>query len=79
MIAGGCAHTAAGLACGAVIGRVGMGTRVLAEIDSGRDFPDVAQLGDARHIRVRGLEYSGSTLRDVTYAYGLVEIAAKKR
>jgi len=60
VIAGGCAHIATGLACGAVIGRIGMGTRVLAEIDSGRDFPDVAQLGDARHIRVRGLEYSGA-------------------
>jgi len=77
VIAGGCARTVP-LVCGAVIGRAAP-PRVLAEIDTGRDYPDVAQIGDPRHIRIRGLELRGSILRDATFAYGLVDVAREKR
>jgi sulfatase modifying factor 1 len=78
IIAGGCARVGAGLRCGAVIGRAGASPKVLAEIDTGLDYADVLSGGDPRHVRVRGLELRGSLLRDVTYAYGAVDVAAKK-
>src|SRR5439155_25967830 len=52
IIAGGCARVAAGLRCGAVIGRAGASPKVLAEIDTGLDYPDVLGGGDSRHVRV---------------------------
>ncbi len=79
VIAGGCARVRGVLDCGAVVGRVSPAPKVLAEIPTGLDFPDVAQNGDARHLRIRGLELRGGFLRDVIYTYGLVDVAEKKR
>jgi hypothetical protein len=81
VIAGGCGRAPEGLRCGAVIGRIGSGavpSKVLVEIPTGLDFPDVAQFGSPSHLRVRGLELRGGFLRDITYAYGLVDVAEKK-
>jgi hypothetical protein len=77
VIAGGCQFLPVGLKCGAVIGRVGDTPQIVAEIDTGLDYPEIAQHGDARHLRVRGLEPRGGFLRDVTYAYGIVEVGAR--
>ena len=79
VIAGGCGRVQGVLDCGAVVGRGGPSPRVLAEIPTGLDFPDVQQNGDARHLRIRGLELRGGFLRDVIYTYGIVDVAEKKR
>ena len=42
-------------------------------------LPDVARIGDARHLRIRGLDPSGTFGRDITYVYGRVEISRVSR
>ncbi len=51
----------------------------LLEIDSGHVAADVAQFGEARHLRMRGLDTYGTFLREITYAYGRVELGETKR
>lgn len=46
---------------------------------SGRDVPELARNGDARHLRFRALDTRGVFSRDVTYVYGRVEIGDVKR
>ena len=88
VIAGGCAFLNEGIRCGAVVGRLGGAgassdaggaPKILAEVDTGLDYPTVATLLDARHLRMRGLEPRGSFAHDVTYAYGVVEVSPKRQ
>jgi len=70
-------------ACGVLVGRApqlpGAEPVVLASIDSGRDAAEVVLFGDARHLRMRGLDLKGSFLREILYAYGRVDIGPMKR
>ncbi|MEA2752283.1 MAG: hypothetical protein QOI41_6426, partial [Myxococcales bacterium] len=50
-----------------------------ADIGQASALPDVARIGDARHLRIRGLDPAGTFGRDVTYVYGRVEISAISR
>ncbi|WP_394834018.1 SUMF1/EgtB/PvdO family nonheme iron enzyme [Pendulispora rubella] len=69
--------------CGVMIGRVppspGAEPVVLTSIDSGRDAAEVVLFGDARHLRMRGLDLKGSFLREILYAYGRVDVGPVKR
>jgi formylglycine-generating enzyme required for sulfatase activity len=76
----GCA--AAPKACAVVVGRGGgsdAGVDVLATAPSGRDLPEVARVGDPRHLRMRALDTFGIFGRDITYQYGRVEVGDPKR
>ena len=69
-----------GARCGVVIARVGRAEpAILADIDSGHEAADVAQFGEPRHLRMRGLDVQGAFLREISYAYGRVDVAAMKR
>ena len=69
--------------CGVMIGRApptpGAEPVVLTSIDSGRDAAEVVLFGDARHLRMRGLDLKGSFLREILYAYGRVDVGPMKR
>ena len=78
VIAGGCAFLTEGIKCGAIVGRLGATPKILAVVDTGLDYPTVATLLDARHVRMRGLEPRGAFVHDVTYAYGLVDVGPQK-
>jgi hypothetical protein len=52
---------------------------VVASASSGKDLPELARNGDARHLRIRALDARGVFSRDITYVYGRVEIADPKR
>ncbi len=47
---------------------------VVASVEAGTLLPNVVQLGDARHIRLRGLDSRGTFGRDLTYVYGRVAV-----
>jgi hypothetical protein len=51
----------------------------LAQINTGFDAAEVAEVGDARHMRLKGIDATSAYLRDFTYAYGRVELGALKR
>jgi hypothetical protein len=40
---------------------------------------EMAQLGDARHIRTRGNGPRGAYTREITYAYGAIELGPARR
>jgi formylglycine-generating enzyme len=61
--------------CALVVAR---GTQVLASVGTGYGPPEVARVGDARHLRIRYLEPRGMVGRDVTYSLGRVEIGEPK-
>ncbi len=68
--------------CSLAVGRTFEGrAQVLASADVGHrsPLPDVARVGDARHLRIRGLDPAGTFGRDITYVYGRVEIARMNR
>ena len=68
--------------CALAVGRILEGRATLvssADIGQASALPDVARVGDARHLRIRGLDPSGTFGRDVTYVYGRVEISAISR
>ena len=72
-------------ACALVVGRplgggsADAGVSVLASTPTGRDLPEVARVGDPRHLRMRALDTLGIFGRDITYVYGRVEIGEPKR
>jgi hypothetical protein len=49
------------------------------EVGHGSPPPDLARVGDARHLRFRGLDPSGTFGRDLTYVYGRVEVGNVNR
>ncbi|MDB4941856.1 MAG: Serine/threonine kinase [Labilithrix sp.] len=72
----GCTSASAS-SCSIAVGRSIEGAATLvgtADVGHAMALPDVARVGDARHLRVRGLDPSGTFGRDLTYVYGRVEI-----
>jgi len=68
--------------CSLAVGRTQGGrAQVLATADVGHraPLPDLARIGDARHLRIRGLDPAGTFGRDITYVYGRVEVSAMSR
>lgn len=52
---------------------------VLAAATSGKDLPEIARNGEPRRLRLRALDSRGVFSREITYAYGRVEIGEIKR
>ena len=68
--------------CGLVVARPGGDAgagEVLASVATGKELAEVARNGDARHVRLRALDVRGVYSRDITYAYGRVDLGAAKR
>jgi hypothetical protein len=68
--------------CALAVGRTLDGVAALvasADVGHAMALPDVARVGDARHLRIRGLDPQGTFGRDITYVYGRVQISAVNR
>jgi sulfatase modifying factor 1 len=87
VIASGCRKDFPRPRCGVIVERMGTnedaaepqaGTS-LAQIDTGFEAAEVAEVGDARHMRLKGVDETSAYLRDFTYAYGRVEMGGIKR
>lgn len=66
--------------CELLVGRAQGGKRsIVARMDGGRSIPDLARIGDARHLRMRGLDARGTFSREITYVYGRVELGDSRR
>ncbi|HSO31511.1 MAG TPA: SUMF1/EgtB/PvdO family nonheme iron enzyme [Labilithrix sp.] len=68
--------------CALGVGRMLEGAAALvasADVGHAMALPDVARVGDARHLRIRGLDPAGTFGRDITYVYGRVQISAISR
>jgi len=68
--------------CALAVGRMPEGAASLvasADLGHAVALPDVARVGDARHLRIRGLDPAGTFGRDITYVYGRVQISAISR
>jgi len=77
----GCNRTGAPT-CSLAVGRLDNGRPTLvatAEAGHGTAMPDLARIGDARHLRIRGLDPAGTFGRDITYVYGRIEIGTVSR
>jgi hypothetical protein len=85
VIASGCAKDLPHARCGVIVGRVFADADAapaavsLAQIDTGFEAAEVAEVGDARHMRLKGVDATSAYLRDFTYAYGRVAMGAIKR
>lgn len=81
-VASGCAEFQKGrpIGCALVVFRPeGERDRVLTGVGVDVGISEMAVAGEARHIRVRGLRSKGGLYaRDITYAYGQVEIGEEK-
>ncbi len=54
---------------------IGDRAETLAQIDSGREIPEVVLVeGMDRRIRVRGADMRGQFFREVVFSYGRVEV-----
>jgi len=80
VIATGCAGAGQ---CGVIVGRAPTGrggqASSLAEMDSALVPGEVVQLGEARHLRMRGLDVRGAFLREFTYSYGRIDKGELRR
>ncbi|MBX3190621.1 MAG: SUMF1/EgtB/PvdO family nonheme iron enzyme [Labilithrix sp.] len=68
--------------CSVAVGRAGEGRAVLlasASAGNASPLPDLARVGDARHLRIRALDPAGTFGRDISYVYGRVAISEMKR
>ena len=87
VIGTGCARGATRPRCGVVIARVGAagdagaGPSVteLVHVDNGFEAAEIAEVGDPRHLRFRGVDPRSAYLRDFTYSYGRIELGDIKR
>jgi hypothetical protein len=52
---------------------------VLATVDTGFEAAEVAEAGEAKHLRLKGRDATSAFLRDFTYAYGLIELGDVRR
>jgi hypothetical protein len=78
VVAIGCA--VAPKACGLVVGRdADGGAAILTSVLAGRDPPELARVGDPRHLRIRSLDAQGVFGRDITYLFGRIEVGDPKR
>lgn len=84
VIAGGC-NGASPRVCALVVGREddrgddGVSHVVLAKFTAGRDPAEISRLTDLRHLRFRALDHIGIVSRDITYAYGRIELGPPRR
>lgn len=86
VVASGCARDAPRRRCGLLVGRTlaategaasddgGASIRVLMHADTGFEAAEVAEVGDARRLRLKGLDATSAYLRDFTYSFGRIEL-----
>jgi hypothetical protein len=90
VVASGCATETPRPRCGLIVGRAQAGedatadgaatsVRVLLHVDTGYEAAEVAEAGEAKHLRFKGLDATSAYLRDFTYAYGRIELADERR
>jgi formylglycine-generating enzyme len=86
VVASGCVKEALGSRCGLVVGRAGSpwdseppAVDVLASVDSGFEAAEVAEVGDARHLRLKARDSKSAYLQDFTYSFGRVEMGPVQR
>lgn len=69
--------------CALVVGRpapdAGAGGEPLTSAAIGAHPPEISRNGSARHLRVRTLDARGAVHRDLTYAYGRVELSEPRK
>ena len=81
-LAGGCVGHDPDARCALAVSRTLTSTAgehldVLAEIDTGREIPEVVLVeGMDRRIRVRGADLKGQFFREIIYSYGRIEVRA---
>jgi formylglycine-generating enzyme len=75
-LAGGCLGRDPNARCALGVSRaVAEGGETLAQIDTGREIPEVVLVeGRERRIRVRGLDLHGHFFREVVFNYGAVDV-----
>jgi len=89
VVGSGCARDLPHPRCGLIVGRASGDElaeagdagppHVLATIDTGFEASEVAEAGEARHLRLKGSDATSAFLRDFTYAYGLIELGDVRR
>ncbi len=85
VVVSGCSAAGATRACAVVVTRPAKAgadagaSNVLVSTITGRDPPEVAKLGDPRHLRIRSLDQRGTFSREVTYIYGRIDLGEPKR
>ncbi len=91
VVASGCAKDFPRPRCGILVGRSlttgadaaspdgGAPVRVLMSSDTGFEAAEVAEAGEAKHLRFKGQDGTSAYLRDFTYSYGRIELAAVRR
>jgi len=87
VVASGCAKDVPHPRCGLVVGRVhaaqdpdaAPNADALSQIETGFEAAEVAEVGDARHMRFKGVDAKSGYLRDFTYSYGRIEMGAIQR
>jgi len=52
---------------------------ILLQVDTGFEAAEVAEVGDAKHMRFKGLDAKSAYLRDFTYVFGRVELGPVQR
>jgi hypothetical protein len=90
VVASGCTKDYPRPRCGILVGRASEPVRdgdaspteappVLMHTDTGSEAAEVAEAGEARHLRFKGFDTTSAFLRDFTYSYGRIELAAIRR
>jgi len=89
VVASGCARETPKPRCGLLVGRTlanggssgdaGPSVRVLMHVDTGFEAAEVAEAGEAKHLRFKGIDATSAYLRDFTYAYGRIEMGDVRR
>jgi len=51
----------------------------VTELDVGHDPAEVALFGESRHVRMRGVDETSAYVREMTYAYGRIDVAEIRR
>jgi hypothetical protein len=74
-VAGGCVGRDPNARCALAVSRSADKAKTLAEIDTGREIPEVVLVeGPDRRIRVRGADLHGPFFRELVFDYGRVEV-----
>jgi sulfatase modifying factor 1 len=75
-LAGGCVGRDPSAVCALAVSRmIGERVDVLAQIDTGREIPEVVLVeGMDRRIRVRGADMKGQFFREIIFSYGRVDV-----
>ncbi len=91
VVASGCARDTPRPRCGLLVGRSLAGldggasvdaattVRVLMQADTGFEAADVAEAGEAKHLRFKGVDATSAYIRDFRYTYGRVELGELRR